>query len=254
MPATDARCSTTAAATRSSSDDRRVLTPARRRGMEILDDPAVDPAVRRRSLDDVRRSNLLLGGLRAARRAFIGLAPSLPNDALLLDIGTGVGDIPAALGDQAKTRDKRLVTIGVDEAFSLVQSARARLDHVVCASALALPFRDGSVDVSTCSQVLHHFDDSSAECVLREMDRVTRRAALVIDLRRSRIAALGFWIVSFPLRFSPVTRHDGVLSVFRGFTAADLRRLIQSATGRPALVSHWLGFRLTASWQPGRTS
>ena len=40
------------------------LTPARRRGMEILDDPDVDPAVRRQSIRDVTRSNRLLGGLR----------------------------------------------------------------------------------------------------------------------------------------------------------------------------------------------
>ena len=42
-----------------------MLVPSRRRGSEILDDPATDPAVRERSLHDVRRSNVLLGGLRA---------------------------------------------------------------------------------------------------------------------------------------------------------------------------------------------
>src|SRR5690348_643814 len=43
-----------------------MFTPDRRRGVEILDDPAVDPDVRNRSIDDVTRSNRILGGLRAA--------------------------------------------------------------------------------------------------------------------------------------------------------------------------------------------
>ena len=42
-----------------------LLVPPRRRGMEFLDDPAVDPRVVRRSLHDVARSNTLFGGTRA---------------------------------------------------------------------------------------------------------------------------------------------------------------------------------------------
>jgi hypothetical protein len=103
-----------------------------------------------------------------------------------------------------------------------------------------------------CSQILHHFDDESAGRFLREMNRVAKRAVIVSDLRRSWIAACGFWLVSFPLRFHRVTRHDGVLSVLRGFTAADLQRLIVGATGVAPEIEHRLGWRLTARWTPVR--
>ena len=49
---------------------------------------------------------------------------------------------------------------------------------------------------------------------------------------------------------SPVTRHDGVVSVFRGFTAAELRTAVQRATGMSPRVDRRLGFRLTATWTP----
>jgi SAM-dependent methyltransferase len=140
--------------------------------------------------------------------------------------------------------------LGVDEALSLLDASRPRIDAPVCASALALPFRDHSIDVVTASQVLHHFEDGDAERLLRELNRVARRAVIVSDLRRSWIAAAGFWLVSFPLRFHRVTRHDGVVSVLRGFTAGDLRRLVRSATGIEPVVRHHLGWRLTASWSP----
>jgi len=71
-----------------------VLTPARRRGIEILDDPAVDAEVRTRAIGDVTRSNRWLGGLRAAVAELRRILPALGPDATLLDVGTGLADIP----------------------------------------------------------------------------------------------------------------------------------------------------------------
>jgi hypothetical protein len=41
-----------------------------------------------------------------------------------------------------------------------------------------------------------------------------------------------------------------MLSVLRGYTASELRVLVERATGCPAGVTHRLGFRLTAVWSP----
>jgi SAM-dependent methyltransferase len=226
-----------------------LLTPVRRRGVELLDDPSVEPALRVRSIEDVVSSNRWLGGGRAAvgelRRTLRGL-----SHATVLDIGTGLADIPARTRALAEADGVRLDTIGVDEAASLLAVSRQRLTHAVCANALALPFADASVDVVICSQVLHHFDETGAAALVREMHRVARRVAIVSDLRRSWIAAGGFWALSFPLRFHRITRHDGVVSVLRGFTAGELRHLIVAATGCAPVVHHRLGFRLTARWTP----
>lgn len=226
-----------------------MLTPARRRGVEILDDPHVDPDVRERSLSDVARSNRLLGGLRSAIRELSDVMPR-GGAVTLLDVGTGFADIPAAARVEARSRGLALTTIGVDEAESLLSSAAERLDLRVCADALALPFRDHSVDVAICSQLLHHFEERDAEQVLRELNRVARRAVIVSDLRRSWAAALGFLAISFPLRFHRVTRHDGVISVLRGFVPRELDALVHAATGARPLVRRRLGFRLTARWTP----
>ncbi len=225
-----------------------MLTPARRRGIEILDDPGVDAAVRTRSIGDVTRSNRWLGGLRAALQELRRILPTLGDDAILLDVGTGLADIPQHGMSAAAAKGTRLFTIGVDLSWSLLDTARDQTSHMVCADARALPFRDRSVDVVMCSQFLHHFEERDAEHVVRELDRVARRAVIVSDLRRSWIAAAGFWLVSFPLRFHPVTRHDGVVSVMRGFTASELQGIIRVATGAAATVSRHPGFRLTARW------
>src|SRR3569833_3191682 len=217
-----------------------MITPKRRRGAEILDDPSVDPAIRERSITDVTRSNRLLGGLRTAVGAFERLLPDLGDGAIVLDVGTGLADIPDRVRAVAGANGRTVTTVGVDEAWSLLDADRPRLAAGVCADALVLPFRDHSVDVVMCSQILHHFDDTGADAFVREMNRVARRAVIISDLRRSWIAAAGFWLVSFPLRFHRVTRHDGVLSVLRGFTTAELQRLVKTATGASPIVERHL--------------
>jgi SAM-dependent methyltransferase len=136
----------------------------------------------------------------------------------------------------------------VDRSETLLRAGRARLDAAVVADAAALPFRDGVADAVLCSQLLHHFEESDARRVLAELHRVTRRAAIVADLRRSRLAALGFSIASFALRWHPITRHDGVASVRRGFTPGELGALVRDATGVTPRVRRGLFWRLTAAW------
>lgn len=225
-----------------------MLTPRRRRGIEYLDDPTIDDAIREQSIGDVMRANRWLGGLRAAAIE-VRAALSGRDGATVLDVGTGFGDIVSFVANDA-TQATPLTTIGVDDAPSLLVSARRRMTFGVCASALALPFRDRSVDVVFCSQLLHHFEFPDAARLVREMNRVARIAVIISDLRRSWIAAAGFWLVSFPMRFHWVTRHDGTLSVLRGFTSSELREIVHSATGAAPRINSRLGFRLTARWSP----
>lgn len=230
-----------------------VLTPARRRGVEYLDSRDVDPDVRRHAQANIARSNRLLGGLRAAIAEVRDAIGEIAGPPTLLDVGTGLADIPERATAAAARDGVRLTTIGVDEAPSLLVAARDCVTHGVCASAFALPFRDHSIDIVMCSQLLHHFDWPDADRVVRELNRVAARAIIVSDLRRSWIAAAGFWIVSVVLRFHPVTRHDGVVSVLRGFTAIELERLVKTATGSTPRVRRRLGYRLTARWGPTTT-
>lgn len=217
------------------------LTPARRRGVEVLDDPATPHHVRDAAMRDVARSNRLFGGTSAVMHALESLGV-LGRSVVLLDVGTGTGDIPARLRGDART-------IGVDVSESLLRVARPHLDAAVAASALALPLRDGAADVVVCSQLLHHFEDDHARALVRELDRVSRRWVIVSDLRRSWLAAAGFWLACAVLGFHPVTRHDGVVSVLRGFTRGDLRRLVRGATGAEAHVRRRPLWRLTAVWE-----
>ena len=229
-----------------------MLTPARRRGVEHLDDPTLDPALATRSLRDVARANALFGGRRAV---LAELARSLDaartrgtTSLTLLDVGTGLGDIPHAARRMAERRGLQLHTLGLEVSAALAEAARPAARHALCADARALPFADGSVDFVTCSQVLHHFDGDEARRLLAELTRVARLGVIVSDLRRSWVAVGLLWLVSFPLGFHPVSRHDGVVSILRGFTVPELARAVHAASGVTPSVRRHLGWRVTAHW------
>jgi len=228
-----------------------LLTPQRRRGVEILDAPDVDPRLVTRSMADVARANALFGGVRAVLAELCPVLGRLAREATLLDVGTGVGDIPQRAREAAARRGVRLATIGLDAAEELAAASRARTGVSVCGDARTLPFATASVDVVTCSQVLHHFVGDDAGALVREMDRVARVRVVISDLRRSWLAAAGIWAASYPLGFHPVSRHDGVVSVMRGFTVEELGDVVEKAVGRVPEVRRHLGWRVTASWEPG---
>lgn len=229
---------------------RSILTPPRTKGREILDGADVDPLIVQRSLADVVRSNALFGGLSSAMAELKDALRELPLTASLLDVGTGLGDIPYHAREVAEAEGIELTTIGLDSAEELARAARPVLTHALCADALRLPFRDGSIDVVMCSQLLHHFTRRDGVKLLRELNRVARVRVIVSDIRRSWLAAAGLWLASFPLRFHAVSRHDGVVSVLRGFTPDELVDTVREAVARKPSVRRRRLFRVTTSWAP----
>ncbi|MBC7791254.1 MAG: methyltransferase domain-containing protein [Anaerolineae bacterium] len=226
-------------------------TPKRRRGVEYLDEPGVDPRTIRRSMQDVALANSLFGGTRAVL-AELNAALVTTGDSRLtmLDVGTGAGDIPEFARAAAERRGVDLQAFAVEASEPLASAACSRGLPTACADARNLPLRDRSVDIVICSQLLHHFERDEGMLLLREMDRVARRVVIIGDLRRSWLAAAGIWVASWILRFHPVSRHDGVVSVLRGFTAAELHELVACATGVVPVVRRRAGFRVSASWRP----
>jgi SAM-dependent methyltransferase len=231
---------------------RSILTPPRKRGVEILDAPDVPASLVTRSLADVARSNALFGGMSAAIEEVKDALAEVPTACTMLDVGSGLGDIPCRAREVAEQAGLELTTIGLDSALELSRASKTSVSAAVCGDALSLPFADNSIDIVMCSQVLHHFAARDARKVLREMNRVARVRVIVSDIRRSWFAAAGLWLASFPLRFHAVSRHDGVVSVMRGFTPEELVDTVRGAVSRKPTVRRRRGFRVTASWEPSR--
>ena len=235
---------------------RLSIVPTRKRGFEYLDDHSLPPALAERSLKDVALANKLFGGTRAVLSEMQSLFEELSSERVdefsLLDIGTGLGDIPAAISRRARRDAIAVRSTGIEINAPMAALPRDPPLRMIAADARALPFADNSFDVIICSQVLHHLDNGDAEQLLTECSRVATRRVIISDLRRSWLAMGLLWLVSFPLRFHRLSRHDGVASIRRGFTVDELQRAVITSGSDRVKTSRRIGWRVTASWNPGK--
>lgn len=223
-------------------------------GTELLDDPRADPAAVRAELRDIARLNTLFGGTRAVLGELQPMFEQGRGETwTLLDVGAGLGDISRAAGVAARQFGITLRLLAVElnrAAARLARGADPRAPlSVALADGGALPLGSRSVDIIVASQVLHHQPRSEAVRWIRAFDRVARRAVVLADLRRSRVAMAGVWVAGFGLGMSGMTRHDAVVSLRRGYTTREFDAMLADA-GVRATARTRPGFRVVASWRP----
>jgi ubiquinone/menaquinone biosynthesis C-methylase UbiE len=206
---------------------RRIVIP------ELLDTDAGTPDEIKASLADLRMINRYFGGTRVMRRLVEHVAKATgAHDLSLLDVAAGSGDIVASVKRDLRPRGIQLHTVLLDQ--SAVHMPREACG--VVGNALALPFRDDSFDLVSCSLFAHHLEPGEFLIFVNEALRVCRRAVLINDLRRNAMH-LAMFYAGMPLYRSFITRHDGVASVRRAYTPAEMRAML--AQSNAARIEMW---------------
>lgn len=194
---------------------------------ELLDAGGLSTREVEENLADLARLNRLPGG----RGASLSAARRLVGDRRepsVVDVGAGRGDIAIAFaraGWQVTAVDRHPDVFAVAER---VARSVPGLD-VVAGDARAMPFDDRSFDVAHASLLLHHLDPDEAVASLRELTRIARHGVVVNDLRRGLMPLAATWAVTVALARSHVTRIDGLTSVRRAYTVAELDMLLRDA-------------------------
>jgi ubiquinone/menaquinone biosynthesis C-methylase UbiE len=222
--------------------------------VERLDAPDADPKEVAASLGDLARINSLLGGTRLTEGA-VGrlLAGRTRGPLTLLDAGSGGGDVATALAAWARRQGFEPHVIAVDASEAITALAAQRVGDDVetrVGDMRSLDLDDDSVDVATCSLVIHHLEPPEAVRALRELARVARVGVVVNDLVRTRLGLVGAYTVIRVLTRNAITRHDAVLSVRRAYTRRELLGLVHEAGLRTVHVRGWLGYRVAIAAEP----
>lgn len=200
---------------------------------ELLDEPDVDPAALAANLRDLARLNRLPGGGTTSIAGIEALMQG-KGEMSILDVGTGGADLPLAFARRGRATGIRWNVTAVDRRDDVVHQAAAATAHdgdvkVIRADASHLPLDDNSVDVAHASLLLHHLEPDTAVAALRELRRVARAGIVINDLRRGLLAFVLAAPVVVALGGSPMTRHDGLISLRRAYTLAELDDILAEA-------------------------
>ncbi len=152
----------------------------------------------------------------------------------VLDLCTASGDIPRLMVDWARPRAINLQIEAVDyQPSTLAIARRLSADYPEIAyregNALGVAGGAGEYDFVFCSLALHHFAEEDAVNLLRRARELARRAVLVADLERSRLAQAAVWLLTAVLYREPMTKEDARVSVRRAFSYRELGDLARRA-------------------------
>jgi SAM-dependent methyltransferase len=218
-----------------------------------MDEPGLPEAEVAHAYRELGRVNRqFFGGRPILRRELArALAEDRPEPGAtvaLVDVGSGSGDLASYAAQRLQGRGLRTLPIALDRDPTALKLAAASGLHALRADALRLPLPDRSVDLTLAVKFAHHLHGPALARLLSEMARVSRRRVLVLDLRRSWAAYWGFVAWSRLFTRSRLVRHDGPLSVLRGFTSEELAELARSiepnATPLTWSVRRHRGFQL----------
>ena len=176
---------------------------------------------------------------------------SLPSFSIL-DIGAGSGELLRVAAKWARQANRRMSAVGLELNESMAESILEESENfdeirAVRGDALRLPFADAEFDYVMCSLFTHHLLDEQVVHVLREMSRVAKRRIFVIDLHRHPVAYFFYTTLGKLVLHSRLVRHDGALSILRGFKSDELLELAQRANLRDIRVERHFPYRLVLS-------
>lgn len=234
---------------------------------EKMDDPNCDPWLLEQTYAQFPLVNALVSGWRSIYRRSIRPALSNTRPSTLLDVGCGGGDVARSLAKWAAEDNLLLLVTAIDpdaraHAY-VVDHAReyARTQPGVARVVFRQAFSSELVaegarfDFVISNHVLHHLGAHELGALLADSERLARRQVLHGDIERGVWAYRGFSLLTSPLlirrrmrRLIPASfiREDGLTSIRRSFTAAELRAAVppgwQVASERPS--------RLLLTWTP----
>jgi 2-polyprenyl-3-methyl-5-hydroxy-6-metoxy-1,4-benzoquinol methylase len=168
----------------------------------------------------------------------------------ILDVGFGDGDMLRTIARWAEKNavDATLVGIDLNPRSALAAGAGTP-------ASLNIDYRTGDYatlagegwDVILSSLVAHHMTRGQLVAFIRFMDTEAKAGWFINDLHRHGFAFLGFPLLAKIMRWHPIVRHDGQLSIARSYRPQEWPAILAEAGVTDAVVARKFPFRLCVS-------
>lgn len=213
---------------------------------EIMDDINLKGVEMQELLTDLKQVNKTLGGNAITLNGIGQLLPGqhANNTITILDIGCGDGELLRLCAQWGAKKGINVHLIGIDANAHILKEAKKRSEEIknttfkvlnVFAEKEILP----EFDIALCTLFLHHFNERQIEDLLNRLVRKARMGVVINDLHRSFWAFWLFRIYGLLFLKTRIARHDGLVSVARGFKRKELKLISEKIIGVHQLKWKW---------------
>jgi 2-polyprenyl-3-methyl-5-hydroxy-6-metoxy-1,4-benzoquinol methylase len=168
----------------------------------------------------------------------------------ILDVGFGDGDMLRSIGRWAARNAVDATLVGID-----LNPRSARAANEATPAELKIDYRTGDYadlasdgwDVILSSLVAHHMTHEQLVGFIRFMEAEAQAGWFINDLHRHSFAYLGFPLLATIMRWHPIVRHDGQLSIARSYRPHEWPAILEEAGIQGATIARKFPFRLCVS-------
>lgn len=199
---------------------------------ELMDDPQADARMLARTYGRFGLVNALVSRPGMIYRRDIRPRAARAERLRILDVGAGGGDLCRLLAGRLRRDGLQADITALDADERAIRWASAHDGgagiRYRCALTTELADAGETFDVVLSNHVLHHLDDAELQTVLGDSVRLAAADGLVShhDIARSRTAHALFaavtWPISGTLLADSFIREDGLISIRRSYTVAEL--------------------------------
>lgn len=168
-----------------------------------------------------------------------------PKQLHVMDIGAGSGEINHHILRWADRMgiDIQIILVDMTEE-ACIEARKIYRDEprVRAVRKNVFDIAEASADMLISSQFLHHFDDEELPVVTCQMLRCSRLGIVISDIHRHWISWSAVWLTAHLISTNRYIRHDGPLSVAKGFQSSDWKKLSEAlnAHGKYTLNYAWM--------------
>ena len=214
---------------------------------ELMDADDLDAGTYAAVVHDLAKVNTLT----MARRPTLAFLAKLPKKPMrILDVGYGDGDMLRRIATWATASGRNVDLVGID--LNPCSALAAREAALI---ALNIDYRTGDYadlanepwDVILSSLVAHHMTHGQLVDFIRFMDAHSKAGWFINDLHRHGFAYFGFPLLATLMRWHPIVRHDGQLSIARSYRPHEWPAILAEAGVTDATITRKFPFRLCVS-------
>ncbi|MDR9855308.1 methyltransferase domain-containing protein [Paenibacillus sp. VCA1] len=151
-----------------------------------------------------------------------------PDQLHLMDIGAGSGEMNRRIlrwADRTGIRIRITLVDMTEEACREADRIFQDEPRVRVVRQNVFDIGHAAADMLICSQFLHHFPDDRLTEVVEHMLNSSKLGIVVSDIHRHWVAWSAVWLAARLISKNRYIRHDGPLSVAKGFQSRDWERL-----------------------------